>query len=146
MKNDFPRLEVPESLRREMVEVARQFRKGATKSEQLLWQALRGKKLDGLKFRRQQPIGLFVVDFYNSDYRLVIEVDGPIRDFQKQADQERQAILEMLGLHILRVKAALVERDLPAALEMIRVRIRGLESMRDNSPSPSFGEGKGGGG
>lgn len=57
MKNNYPRLDVPESLRREMVAVARQFRKEATKSEQLLWQALRKKKLDGLKFRRKQPIG-----------------------------------------------------------------------------------------
>jgi very-short-patch-repair endonuclease len=145
MKNEFPRLEVPGSLRRKMVEVAREFRKEATVSERLLWQALRGKKLDGLKFRRQQPIGLFVVDFYNSDYRLVIEVDGPVHDYQKHADQERQAILEMLGLNILRIKAALVERNLPAALEMIRAKIRELESRRDKSPSPILGEGKGGG-
>lgn len=145
MKSDFPRLEVPESLRREMVEVARQFRKEATKSEQILWQALRGKKLDRLKFRRQQPIGLFVVDFYNSTYRLVIEVDGPIHDLQKQADQERQAILETLGLNVLRIKAELVEGSLNAALEMIRAKIRELESTNANSPSPILGEGKGGG-
>ena len=143
MKNDFPRLEVSESLRRKMVGVARQFRKEATKSERLLWQALRGKKLDGLKFRRQQPVGLFVVDFYNSDYRLVIDVDGPIHDFQKHANQERQAILEMLGLHILRVKAELVERDINAALELIRGKICELESLCVNSSSPTLGEGKG---
>jgi len=51
MKNDFPRLNVPESVRRKMVEVAREFRKRSTDSERSLWQALRGKKLDGLKFR-----------------------------------------------------------------------------------------------
>jgi very-short-patch-repair endonuclease len=67
MKNDFPRMEVSESIRRKMEEVARQFCKEATESEKILWQALRGKKLDGLKFRRQQPIGLFVVDFYEMD-------------------------------------------------------------------------------
>jgi very-short-patch-repair endonuclease len=145
MKNDFPRLKVPESLRGEMVEVARQFRKEPTRSEHLLWQALRGKKLEGLKFRRQQPIGAFIVDFYNSDYRLVIEIDGPIHDFQKHAGQGRQAILEMLGLNILRIGAELVEKNLSAALELIRTKIHDLESISVASPSPSLGEGKGGG-
>ena len=145
MKNNFPRLEVSGSVRRRMVEVARQFRKEATPSERLLWQALRGKKLDGLKFRRQQPIGLFVVDFYNSNYRLVIEVDGPIHDFQQDIDQERQAILEMLGLNVLRIKAELIEIDLTAALKMIRAKIRELESISSKSPSPRMGEGQGGG-
>lgn len=145
MKNDFPRLEVPESLRRKMVEVARQFRKEPTKSEELLWQALRGKKLDGLKFRRQQPIGSFVVDFYNSNYRLVIEIDGPIHEYQKHADQERQTILEMLGLNILRIKAELVESDMNTVLKTIRAKIRELEAIQANSPSPVLGEGKGGG-
>jgi very-short-patch-repair endonuclease len=143
MKNDFPKLEVAESLRRKMVEVARQFRKEPTKSEGLLWQALRGKKLDGLKFRRQQPIGPFVVDFYNSKYQLVIEVDGPIHDHQKHTDQERQAMLEMLGLNVLRIKAEFVEKDMDAALEMIRANIRELNSRSANSPSPALGEGKG---
>ncbi len=145
MKNDFPRLKVSESLRRKMVEVAREFRKEPTKSEHILWQALRGKKLDGLKFRRQQPIGPFVVDFYNSSYRLVIEVDGPIHDFQKRADQERQAILEMLGLNILRIKAEMVESNLDDTFKMIRTRIQELEEIRTSSPSPTLGEGRGGG-
>jgi len=145
MKKYFPRLDVSESLRRQMVEVARQFRKEPTESEELLWQALRGKKLDGLKFRRQQPIVLFVVDFYNSDYRLVIEVDGPIHEHQKYADRERQAMLEMLGLNILRIKAELVEKDMNTTLEMIRAKIHELSSMNVNSPSPILGEGKGGG-
>jgi very-short-patch-repair endonuclease len=96
MKNEFPRLEVSESVRRKMVEVARQFRKEATESERILWQALRGKKLDGLKFRRQQPIGLFVVDFYNSAYRLVIEVDGQIHDFQKKPITKGKRFLKCL--------------------------------------------------
>jgi very-short-patch-repair endonuclease len=145
MKYDFPRLNVSESLRRKMVKVARQFRKEPTKSEHFLWQALRGKKLDGLKFRRQQPIGPFVVDFYNSYYRLVIEVDGPIHEYQKHADQERQTILETLGLNIVRIKADLVEKNLNDALEMIRAKIKELDDVHVSSSSPILGEGKGGG-
>lgn len=71
MKNNFPRLDVSPEIQRKMIEVARQFRKEPTKSENILWQALRGKKLDGHKFRRQQPIGNFIVDFYNSTFRLI---------------------------------------------------------------------------
>ena len=145
MKKDFLRLDISESLRRKMVELARQFRREPTKSEELLWQALRGKKLGGLKFRRQQPIGPFVVDFYNSEHRLVIEVDGPIHDRQKHADQERQAMLELLGLNVLRIKAELVEKDMNTALEIIRAKIRELNSLSADSPSPIWGEGKGGG-
>lgn len=55
MKNDFPRVKVSSEIKRKTVETARQFRKEPTRSEHILWQALRGKKLDGIKFRRQQP-------------------------------------------------------------------------------------------
>ena len=82
MKNNFPRIYVSPENRRKMLEIAREFRTTPTKTEEILWEALRGKKLDGIKFRRQQPVGYFVVDFYNSVYRLVVEVDGPIHESQ----------------------------------------------------------------
>ncbi|MBN1666917.1 MAG: endonuclease domain-containing protein [Anaerolineales bacterium] len=135
------RLEVPESLRRKMVEVARQFRKQPTRSERILWQALRGKKLDGVKFRRQQPIGAFVVDFYASSYRLVVEVDGPIHAKQQEADRARQDILEELGLNVIRLPAGLVESDLAAALTEIRSAIAHLS---EQSPLSPGGRGAGG--
>jgi very-short-patch-repair endonuclease len=141
MKNDFPRLVVSPGIKRKMIEVAREFRKEPTRSESILWDALRGKKLDGIKFRRQQPIGYFVVDFYNSDYRLVVEVDGLIHEFQQEADNSRQHILEELGLNILRIKSEVVEKNLPMALNLIHVRIQQIQ----NSPSPFMGEGRGGG-
>jgi very-short-patch-repair endonuclease len=141
MKEDYPRIEVPPDLRRKMVEVARVFRKTPTPSEAILWQALRGKKLDGIKFRRQQPIGMFVVDFYNSPHRLVVEVDGPIHDFQDEYDQARQEILETLGMNILRLKAEMIETNLSEALALIREKIC---SIQENS-LPRMGEGQGGG-
>ena len=55
MNNDFPRLVVSPEIQRKMTELARKFRKEPTRSEDILWQALRGKKLDGIKFRRQHP-------------------------------------------------------------------------------------------
>jgi len=138
MKNDFPRINVPPEVRHKMVEIAREFRKEPTPSEKILWQALRGKKLDGIKFRRQQPVGYFVVDFYNSEYRLVIEVDGPIHELQKEADEARQEILEVLGLVVLRIKSEVVEKNLPVALDMIRKKI---QNIKQNISSPFVGEG-----
>jgi very-short-patch-repair endonuclease len=141
MKNDFPRLEVSPEIQRKMLGLAREFRKEPTSSEDILWQALRGKKLDGIKFRRQQPVGYFVVDFYNSVYRLVVEVDGLIHESQQEADASRQQILEELGLTVLRIKAEVVEKNLPMTLNLIRDRIQQIQ----NSPSPFMGEGRGGG-
>jgi very-short-patch-repair endonuclease len=141
MKEEVPRLEIPADLRRKMVEIARQFRKEPTPSEAILWQALRGKKLDGIKFRRQQPIGSFVVDFYNSTYRLIVEVDGPIHDYQIEVDRSRQEVLEILGLNILRLKVDMIETDLTAALSLIRAKIREIEQSSLLRMAEGWGEG-----
>jgi very-short-patch-repair endonuclease len=125
---------ISEELRRKMVEVARKLRKEATPSEELLWQALRGKQFAGIKFRRQQPIGPFVVDFYASSQRLVVEVDGLIHQTQVEADRERQALLESLGLSVLRLTAQQVENDLPSAIQIIQNALL-------TPPSPLVGEG-----
>lgn len=143
MKDEFARLRVSPEVRRKMLEIARGFRKEPTKSEAILWQALRGKKLDGIKFRRQQPVGYFIVDFYNSVYRLVVEVDGSVHDTQVKLDVARQDILEQLGFNILRVKAEEVEKHLPSVLEKIRSKIKTLKLNTHKSPSPFFGEGLG---
>ncbi|HKJ37277.1 MAG TPA: DUF559 domain-containing protein [Anaerolineales bacterium] len=141
MKIDFPRLKVSPEIKRKMVEVARQFRKEPTKSEAILWQALRGKKLDGIKFRRQQPVGNFVVDFYNSTYRLVVEIDGSVHNEQIEYDQARQDVLEELGLNVLRLKSDLIEKNLPSGLMKIRKKIEELKA--NEFPSPFIGEGLG---
>lgn len=72
-------------------------------------------------------------------------MDGLIHETQKVADHERQAILETLGLNVLRLKAELVEHNLPTVLDMIRMKIRELKSTSENTPSPTLGEGQGGG-
>ena len=138
MKNNFSRIYVPPEIKRKMIEIAREFRKEPTEGEKILWQALRGKKLDGIKFRRQQPVGYFVVDFYSSVYRLVVEVDGPIHDQQAEADKARQDILEVLGLTVFRIKTEIPEKNLSLALNMIRTKIQEIKS---TIPSPHVGEG-----
>ena len=112
------RWNVPEDLQTRMIEVARTFRKQPTPSEHLVWNALRGKKLGGRKFRRQQPFGPFVVDFFCANERLVVEVDGLIHE-QHEADQQRQALLESLGLRFIRISAEQVETNLADVLRVI---------------------------
>jgi len=129
MFKNYPRMKVPSDLRHKMTEAAREHRKNPTKSEKILRGALRGKKLDGIKFRRQQPIGPYIADFYSSVYRLVIEVDGGIHEFQQEADAERDETMKMLGLNVLRISAELVENDLANALERIREKIKELSDV-----------------
>lgn len=112
--------QVPADVRRRMIEIARQFRKEPTPSEAILWQALRNRKLEGRKFRRQQPIGCFVVDFFCADERLIVEIDGLIHQSQQVLDQQRQELLESLGLRFLRLSSELVETNLSVALDNIR--------------------------
>jgi adenine-specific DNA-methyltransferase len=140
MQNEFPRIYVSPEIKRKMIEIARAFRKEPTEGERILWGALRGKKLDGIKFRRQQPVGYFIVDFYSSAYRLVVEVDGPIHEQQIEADRARQDMLEVLGLTVFRIKTEIPESNLPLALNMIRRKIQEL-NQNPKVPSPRVGEG-----
>ncbi|MEH1913162.1 DUF559 domain-containing protein [Nostoc sp.] len=112
--------EVPLAVRRKMQEIAQQLRKQPTKSEAILWQALRNRKLDNRKFRRQHPIGTFIVDFFCQEERLIVEVDGAIHESQRYLDQQRQELLESLGLRFVRISSQQVETDLNATLEAIR--------------------------
>ncbi|WP_413465890.1 DUF559 domain-containing protein [Planktothrix agardhii] len=131
------RWEVPQALRQKMIEIARDFRKTPTRSEDILWQALRGRKLDGRKFRRQQPIGNFIVDFFCASERLIVEVDGGIHNTQQELDRQRQELLESLGLRFVRVSSEMVENNLPAALNAIQAGFLALSP----NPSPMLGEG-----
>lgn len=123
-----------------MQDCARQFRKMPTLSENLLWQALRNRQLLGLKFRRQQPIGPFVVDFFCPEQRVIVEVDGPIHESQRERDAERQSLLEQCGYQVIRVKAQDVEERLPQVLIRLTHHFENLIK----TPSPLEGEGAGG--
>jgi very-short-patch-repair endonuclease len=73
---------------------ARQLREQQTKAESLLWNALRAKRLCGLKFRRQHSIGPFFADFACVAQQLVVELDGGYHDYQIEDDVSRQRYLE----------------------------------------------------
>ena len=123
--NDLPRIVIPIDLKRRMVEVARQLRLEHTASEDILWQALRNRKLDGWKFRRQFPLGPFVLDFYCAEARLAVEVDGAIHLQQIEADTLSQSLIEEVAIHFVRVTADEVERDLLGTLAKLRAALGG---------------------
>ncbi|HEV2851231.1 MAG TPA: DUF559 domain-containing protein [Thermoanaerobaculia bacterium] len=83
---------------------ARELRKEQTAAEEALWNLLRDRRLLRIKFRRQVPIGSFIVDFYCHRERLVVELDGPIHQEPLQAahDENRDFYLRSIGLTVLR--------------------------------------------
>ncbi|MEH2074212.1 MAG: endonuclease domain-containing protein [Nostoc sp.] len=96
--------QTPHELWKKLKPLARQMRCEPTPAEKLLWHKLRDKQLLGFKFRRQQTIDRFIVDFYCNEARLVVEVDGEIHDYTQQEDAIRQEFLESLGLQVVRFK------------------------------------------
>jgi len=123
---------------RETVLNARRLRRQMSPPEARLWIALRGGKLDGLKFRRQHPIGRCVLDFYCPAVRLAVEVDGyeHYADDGPERDVARDRWLLMQGIRTLRIPAQEVMVSVDATLGTIRAFI--AESRR-RSPPPPFG-------
>ncbi len=102
-----------------MIRRARDLRQASTPPEQLLWLALRNGQIGGLKFRRQHPIGPYVVDFYCHRIALVVEVDGMSHEGKRLQDLEKTKYLEQQGLRVLRVTNEDVMRDLDAVAREI---------------------------
>lgn len=100
---------------------ARDLRKSMTPAEKILWEKLKGKSIEGYKFRRQHPISNYIVDFYFHSAKLVIELDGSIHDLseQKEYDSGRQYELQELGLKVLRFKNEEVIKSLEKVLSKI---------------------------
>jgi very-short-patch-repair endonuclease len=93
-----------------------------TRSEQLLWSALRAGQL-GVQFRRQVPVGRFTADFLAQKARLVVEVDGGYHARRAGADERRDRALARIGYRVLHISAELVERDLGAAVATVRAAL-----------------------
>jgi very-short-patch-repair endonuclease len=102
-----------------------------TPEERMLWQELRGGRLGlGARFRRQQIVHGYIVDFYCHSAELVVEVDGPVHDDQTEHDAMRDQILESLGLRVLRVTNREVRHNLDAVLTRIHAAVYGLDSLQ----------------
>ena len=113
--------------------LARHMRAAPTLAEAKLWELLRGRRLEGLKFRRQAPVGRYAADFVCYRHRLIVEADGPFHD----DDAERDAWLSSQGFHVLRFPNAMISGDKGAVLGAI------LRAVEPRNPSPPAGEGVG---
>jgi very-short-patch-repair endonuclease len=109
----------PEHLWAKIKPLARELRNDPTPAEARLWKYLRRKQVDGWRFRRQHVFDRFIVDFYCPSARLVIEVDGPIHDQQREYDALRTEFLESLGLRVLRFENEDVFQNIEGVLTVI---------------------------
>ena len=102
---------------------ARALRRDMSLPEVVLWEELRGSRLNGLRFRRQHPIGPYIIDFYCASLHLGVEVDGAAHDFAARArhDERRYQWLARHGVTMLRFAAAEVldDRNFEGVLSMI---------------------------
>ncbi len=94
---------------------ARTMRKNATPWERKLWAQLKGGKLDGYKFRRQQPIGSYIADFYNAEKNIILELDGS-QHVNNNADKARDEALQNLGYRVIRIWNNDIDQNLEAVL------------------------------
>ena len=103
-----------------------------TRAETLLWAMLRNRGLDGLKFRRQTPIGGYVADFFCEERKLVIELDGAPheRPAQQEHDGQRDAWLRAQGFCVLRIPNEVVLGGGDGALQAIRIAAQRQQSGR----------------
>jgi very-short-patch-repair endonuclease len=97
----------------EIRKIARRLRTNQTDAEKILWECLRKRRLNGVRFLRQYPIfydrtmydqKFFVVDFYCPKYKTAIELDGKVHAFQKERDIRRQEIIAMKDIRVIRIK------------------------------------------
>ena len=105
---------------KKLTTIAKNLRRRPTDVEKLLWKRLRSKQLKGLKFRRQHPIGNYIVDFACLDKQVVIELDGGQHAVDENKDRERDKWLEGEGYKVLRFWNTDVLTKIDGVLEVIR--------------------------
>jgi very-short-patch-repair endonuclease len=138
LNDDRPQLDRIRGTTPTVVAAARRLRQNLTPAERRLWQALRKRQLNGLRFRCQHPIGSFIVDFYCPKRRLVIELDGSIHDQQLDYDAARTEALNRLGYSVVRFR----NQEVMTQLEDVLLRIQKASewSVSPPSKSPSMGD------
>ena len=113
------------------ISIARSLRRNSTDAERLLWQRLRNRQVDGLKFRRQAPIGPYVADFFCLKRNLIVEVDGGRHATAQDRDAARTAWLEARGYRVIRFWNNEVIGNIEGVVETIARTAR-----ETRSPSP----------
>lgn len=98
---------------------ARELRNNATDAEKLLWRHLRGRRLNGFKFRRQRPMGKYVCDFVCLEAGVVVELDGSQHVTDSSYDANRDTYLKAHGYRVLRFWNGQVFSEMAAVVETI---------------------------
>lgn len=120
---------------------ARELRNNSTDAERHLWRYLRNSQLEGAKFRRQQPIEAYIVDFVSFDKRIVVELDGGQHAENPKYDGQRDACLRRNGFDVLRFWNNEVFENIEGVLEVIRQRC--LEGASPTPPPAPSRQGRG---
>ena len=108
---------------RTVKKAARELRGRTTPAEEALWAVVRRQQIDGLQFRRQHPIGPFVLDFYCPSQKLCIELDGPVHDGTADRDEARTDALNTLGIRVIRFRNDEVLGEIDAVIARIRTTL-----------------------
>jgi leucyl-tRNA synthetase len=107
---------------------ARENRQPQTEAEDKLWQLVRNNQLD-VKFRRQHPIGTYIADFICLEKKLIIEIDGAIHSETKERDDNRTAVLNQLGFHVIRFTNNEIENNIDAVIVSIKIECASTPSL-----------------
>jgi very-short-patch-repair endonuclease len=111
---------------------ARDLRNNSTDTERLLWRYLKNRQIEGVKFRRQQPIETYIVDFVSFEKRIIIELDGGQHAENEGYDTQRDACLRANGFAVLRFWNNEVIENIAGVLEVVR-----QQCLHAASPTPA---------
>ena len=110
----------PKIMKVALTHFSKKLRKNSTEVESLLWNRLRARQLQGIKFRRQQPIENLIVDFVSFEKRIVIELDGGQHKMNREKDNKRDRSLAENGFTVLRFWDSELIENMEGVLEVIR--------------------------
>lgn len=107
--------------KRSLLDIRRVLRANSTPAEEVLWEEIRNRKLNGLKFKRQHSIGNYIVDFYCASKRLIVELDGEVHNTsdQKEKDKHRDQNLSEMNFKILRISNSQVLNDIETVKSLL---------------------------
>jgi very-short-patch-repair endonuclease len=121
----------------ELTEFAREMRKQPTAAERWLWNEVRGRRLGGLKFKRQVPIGPYIVDFVCEEAQVIVELDGRGHDAQQDYDLRRKRTLEARGYKVMRIGTEVKVADGCEVPHLILTACQARRAEPSPQPSPS---------
>jgi very-short-patch-repair endonuclease len=117
------------------VSKSRELRRDSSRAEKICWHLIRDRRINGVKFRRQHPIGPYFADFACISTKLVIEIDGEHHAFQVEADARRTAVMEREGWRVIRFWANEVVQNPEGIWAAIEIALNERAAV---TPSPSL--------